>query len=242
MNVVAAAANDFNCSSGQVRYWTYGIAPTRVFVVEWNGVPGYSSNGNMTTQIRLYETTGIVEVHIPNASSTNNKVVGLQNANASVGTTVYSSTNIITNRAWRFTPGATYTYQWATAGSPISNANSGTYNTPALSNAGTVTYSVSATNPVTQCATSQNVNITVNGIPNNPQAQNSVQCGPGVPTASVSSSNGTPTYNYYNLYTSSTTNSSNLLSYVISKFATIVAATRKTIKLTNQSTEFPANE
>ncbi len=173
MNVVAAAANDYYCYSGLVRYWTYGMAPTRVFVIEWNGVPGFITNGSMTTQIKLFETTGIVEVHVLNASSTNTKVVGLQNADASIGSTAYSSANAITNQAWKFVPGAAYTYQWYTGtntNSPISGATSGTYTTTSAQSAtaGQKTYTVAATNPITGCASTQPATITVNALPSAP--------------------------------------------------------------------------
>jgi hypothetical protein len=165
-NVIAAAANDFYATvSGTIRYWTQGIAPTRTFVAEWNAVPGWTTNGSMTVQVKLFETTGNVEIHVQNASSSNNKVVGLQNADASIGATAYANTAAITNTAWKFIPGANYTFQWATAGSNISGATATTYTTPVLSTPGTATYSVAATNPNTQCTTTQSVNITVNALP-----------------------------------------------------------------------------
>ena len=166
LNIIAAAAVDLNAGlGGTIRYWTQGTAPTRIFVVEWSGVPGFSSNGSNTAQIKLYETTGNVETHIQNSSSTSNKIVGLQNADASIGAMPFSNTTTITNQAWKFIPGANYTFQWATAGVNIPSATATTYTTPTLNTPGTVTYSVAATNPNTQCTTTQSVNITVNALP-----------------------------------------------------------------------------
>jgi hypothetical protein len=170
-NIIAAAANDYYATvSGTIRYWTQGIAPTRTFVAEWNGVPGFTTNGSMTVQVKLFETTGNVEIHVQNASSTNNKVVGLQNADASVGATAYSSATAITNTAWKFIPGANYTFQWATAGSNIGGATATNYTTPNLSTPGTVTYNVAATNPNTGCASSQSVSVQVNALPSAPNS------------------------------------------------------------------------
>ena len=175
LNVIAAPAVDLNAGDGgDIRYWVKGIAPTRVFILEWNGVPGYGSNGTNTSQIKLFETTGNVEVHVQNSSSTSNKVVGLQNADASIGTTASSGTATLTNQAWKFIPGADYTFQWSSAGADISGATSGTYTTDALATAGTVTYTVAATNPNTACASSEDVSITVNSLPASPNSAGDV--------------------------------------------------------------------
>jgi hypothetical protein len=175
LNVIAGPAVDLNAGDGgDISYWVKGLAPTRVFILEWNGVPGYGGNGTTTSQIKLYETTGNVEVHVQNSSSTSNKVVGLQNADASVGTTATSGTGAITNSAWVFIPGADYTFQWSTGGSDVVDATSSTYTTPALSTAGTTTYSVSALNPNTQCAATETVAITVNALPAAPNSSGDV--------------------------------------------------------------------
>ena len=166
-NVIAAAAVDLWLTSGIVRYFTDGIAPTRKFVIEYSAAAGYSGGSN-TVQIKLCETTGIVEIHVTNASAfggSANKVVGLQDLTQTIGATAYSNTATITNTAWKFVPGANYTFQWATAGSNIGGATATTYTTPTLNTPGTVTYSVAATNPNTQCTTTQSVNITVNALP-----------------------------------------------------------------------------
>ena len=181
-NVIAAGANDFNATSGTIRYWIQGIAPTRTFVVEWNAIPGYVS-GSTTSQIKLFETTGNVEIHISNNNtvgygSITNKVVGLQNADASIGATAYSNTGTITNTAWKFIPGANSTFQWATAGANIGSATATSYTTPALNTPGTVSYSVSATNPNTQCATTKTVSLVVNALPAAPNSSGDVTaCG-----------------------------------------------------------------
>ncbi len=234
-NVIAAGANDFNATSGTIRYWIQGIAPTRTFVVEWNAIPGYVS-GTTTSQIKLFETTGNVEIHISNNNTVGfgnitNKVVGLQNADASVGATAYSNTPTITNQAWKFIPGANYTFQWATAGANIGGATATTYTTPTLSTPGTVTYSVAATNPNTQCTTTQSVNIAVNALPSAPNSSGDVTaCSTlGNQTLAVTTGAG-ETADWFAASTGGTVLASgdNVLSYSTATAATYYAAAQNT--------------
>jgi len=174
MNIIAGGACDLTITNGTVRYWTQGIAPTRVFVLDYN-VNGLGSGAN-NFQIKLFETTGIVEIHVTsNTAQTGvNKVIGINNSIGSVGSTAYSSANNLTNTAWKFIPGANYTFQWTTAGANIGGATATTYTTPTLNTSGQVTYSVAATNPNTQCTTTQSVNIAVNALPSAPNSSGDV--------------------------------------------------------------------
>ncbi|MFT3911080.1 MAG: T9SS type A sorting domain-containing protein [Ferruginibacter sp.] len=66
-----------------------------------------------------------------------------------------------------------------------------------------VTYTVTATNPSTGCTSAPGiVPVTVNPVPVTPTGTNSVQCGFGVPTASVSGAGGT--YKWYSAPTGGT--------------------------------------
>jgi hypothetical protein len=219
LNIIALAANDNNLSvtgaSSSIQYWTEGIAPTRVFVLYYNQAVQYATGPGFTTgQIKLFETTGNVETHITTSTSTNNKVVGLQNFDASIGAMPFSSTNTITNQAWRFIPGANYTFQWATAGSPIGGATSTTYTTPVLSTPGTVSYSVAATNPNTQCTTTQSVNITVNSLPAAPVSLGDVTaCNTAGSQNLVVSTGAGETADWYNASTAGTLLTNNNTTY-----------------------------
>jgi hypothetical protein len=221
-NVIGLMLSDMrfstdNGGNGILRYWNDGIAPTRRFILSGT-YPQYSGGALTTVQLILYETSGIVEVHITSSAATIGRTVGLQDATKTIGALAPGwnnrTTTLTTSEAWRFTPPANYTFQWSTAGQAIAGATQSSYTTPTLTSAGTLTYNVAATNPTTQCATTQSVNITVNGIPNPPVAQNSTQCGPGVPTASVSSGNGSQNDNSYSWYTQNTINPSYLVSGV----------------------------
>jgi hypothetical protein len=179
LNIIALAANDNNLSvtgaASSIQYWTEGIAPTRVFVLYYNQAVQYATGPGFTTgQIKLYETTGNVETHITTSTSTNNKVVGLQNFDASIGAMPLSTAATITNQAWRFVPGANYSFQWSNVSGPISGATSTTYNTGNLSTVGANAYSVSALNPNTGCASTQSVSVTVNATPAAPVSSGDV--------------------------------------------------------------------
>ena len=236
LNIIALAANDNNLSvtgaASSIQYWTEGIAPTRVFVLYYNQAVQYATGPGWTTgQIKLFETTGIVETHITTSTSTNNKVVGLQNFDASIGAMPYSSANSITNQAWKFIPGATYSFQWATAGSNIGGATATSYPTPSLSTPGIVTYSVAAYNPNTQCTTTQSVNITVNSLPAAPNSLGDVTACSALGNQSLAVTTGAgETADWFAASTGGTVLASgdNVLSYSTATAGTYYAAAQNT--------------
>ena len=214
MNIIAGGACDLTITNGTVRYWTQGIAPTRVFVLDYN-VLGLTSGAN-NFQIKLFETTGIVEIHVTSNTAQGgvNKVIGINNSDGTIGSTAYSSANNLTNTAWKFIPGANYTFQWTTAGSPIGGATSTTYTTPVLSTPGNVTYSVAATNPNTQCTTTQSVNITVNSLPAAPVSLGDVTaCNTAGSQNLVVSTGAGETADWYNASTAGTLLTNNNTTY-----------------------------
>jgi gliding motility-associated-like protein len=102
---------------GTIRYQVYGTAPFRRLVVSWNAVPMFSCTGNLGTfQIKIYETTNVVETHIQNkpnctqwAGGTGTH--GLHNQPGTIGVIIpgRNSTQWTTNNeGYRFTPGV----QW----------------------------------------------------------------------------------------------------------------------------------
>lgn len=90
-NAILGPWQDIDASSGgDIRYQTLGTAPNRRFVVSYFNIPMYGSgcNGNSSLhfrgQIKLYETTNEIEVHLANkrvCSSWNGgtAILGLQN-------------------------------------------------------------------------------------------------------------------------------------------------------------------
>lgn len=54
-------------SGGVIRYQTIGTAPNRVFILEYCNIPMFSCTGLLfTDQIKLFETSNIIETHITN--------------------------------------------------------------------------------------------------------------------------------------------------------------------------------
>lgn len=84
---VSALGGDLTSNSSTIVYGTTGSSPNRVFVVQWNNARRYSSgiiNGDFNFQIRLYETSNVVEMRYGSctpATNTNfNVQVGLRGA------------------------------------------------------------------------------------------------------------------------------------------------------------------
>jgi len=69
-------------SGGSIRYQTIGTAPNRVLVVEFNAIPHYYSGPDFVTgQIKLFETTNCIEVHVQTQNETSGfHTLGIQNA------------------------------------------------------------------------------------------------------------------------------------------------------------------
>ena len=188
-------------ASATLKHWTEGIAPTRKFIVQYAGAVPFAGDytGRQDAELVLNVTTGIVEIYViratNNGPTTNanslNKYIGLQDKLKTTGATSPNCSTTVNNywngvqdqissgsgQAWKFVPPASYNFQWSTAGSNIGGATATTYTTPALSTSGSVSYSVAATNPNTNCTTTKSVSITVNALPSAPvSAGNVTEC------------------------------------------------------------------
>lgn len=126
-NAVLGPWHDIDPSlGGTIRYYTTGVAPNRKFVVSFENIPMFgtpcdaNSALNFTGQIKLYETTNAIEIHIGNkrfCSSHNNgeAVLGLHSFDGTIyrppvnatahnavgGVGPYNQWNM-TNTAYRF--------------------------------------------------------------------------------------------------------------------------------------------
>ncbi len=196
-NVVAMVSQDNQLStSGNVKYWTTGYAPNRKFIVQFSAVPEYSGSGTTTAQAIFFETTGIVEIHITNASTSSSraKIVGLQDSTKTIGAApVNGSTTNITNTAYRFTPPSNYTTIWTPA-LDIFGANSGTNLFTRTSNynaIGNNTINLTLTNTVTGCSNASNpasIDVVVIDPPVDPITAGNTICGPKASSVSVTNS------------------------------------------------------
>lgn len=129
-NAILAPWHDVDPSSGAatptIHAITLGTAPNRRFIVSWENIPMYSTGcetvtaSNFSGQIKLFETTNAIEIHIRNkrvCATFNNgqAILGLHNYNGSiyvppVNATVHNATAnapynnwSMTNQAYRFT-------------------------------------------------------------------------------------------------------------------------------------------
>lgn len=161
-NIIALMATDMhmgtNTVDGSIKYWTEGYAPNRVFVIQYKNVNSFSANPSATVQCRLYETIGVVEIHILEKTFSRSAIVGLQDATQTIGAVAPGRAGgtwtVTTPEAWRFTPPANYNTIWtATTVNGSSTLASGTnIFTQTVAPAITTTYSISYTNQTTGCA------------------------------------------------------------------------------------------
>jgi hypothetical protein len=183
LNTIGVLATDFYFNvSGSVKYWTEGYAPNRIFVLEYNNGPGWTADGIHSAQCHLYETTGIVEIHVKEATGTGTfafaKTIGLQDGTGTVGAVApvcgltppafwnaRSATILASNpQGWRFSPPANYLTVWnaTDANNPngygvtnnIDNSPINTINgfTATVAPTITTTYSILYTNATTFCS------------------------------------------------------------------------------------------
>jgi len=175
VNTIGVLATDlYMTNTGYVRFWTEGAAPNRVFVLEYNS-PGWISDGNHNAQVHLYETLGLVEIHVNQATGTGAfagpKTIGLQNGTGTIGATApvvcdvngnqggwvtwYSRVSTITTadpKGWRFSPPVTYTFAWAPGGEIAGSTNNSTaLAAPTATSPGVTTYSITVTDNLSGC-------------------------------------------------------------------------------------------
>jgi gliding motility-associated-like protein len=111
---------------GTIRYAVYGTAPYRHLTISWYQIPMFSCTSLIySSQLQLYETTGIIESHIANRPlcstwNSGNAVHALHNSNGTVADIVPGRNNTpwtISNEGYRWTPqGLNPTINWYSNG------------------------------------------------------------------------------------------------------------------------------
>jgi gliding motility-associated-like protein len=98
--------------SGNVKYFTSGTTPNRVFVVKFNAITQYPSftgtNGVTNAEIHLHETSGVIDILIQNTTySSDPHTTGIKDSTG-LGVAAPGRNNalytISTPEAWRFVP------------------------------------------------------------------------------------------------------------------------------------------
>lgn len=192
-NVIAAVSQDNRLTTaGSISYWTTGYAPNRKFVTQYNAVPAYNSSGFTTAQVILFETTGIIEIHITNSTTSYAKYVGLQDSSRTIGAAPINgaTATITTSTAYRFSPPSNYSTVWSPSLN-LTGATSGTnvFNTATnFATTGPYNVSLTLTNLVTGCtnaAAPSSIDLWVVDAPLSPVTQGTTICGPKTATITV---------------------------------------------------------
>lgn len=147
--IIAAIWDDMHtCTTGKVHYRLTGAAPNRVLTVEWL-FGNYGESGGAytkTVQVRLYETTNVVEiVYGTNGGATySGATIGIASGSTSyqsVSTTGNTSSNTVPNDANTTLPasGRRYTFTPSAAASTYTSS----------------TVTQQATGPILRCGTNQ---------------------------------------------------------------------------------------
>jgi hypothetical protein len=100
---------DYSCSPTYWRYGTSGTTPNRIFTVSWIAfrTNGGSCGTYVYTQIKLFETSNIIEVHLQSNSLGTSGSIGIENAAGTVGYQAICNSTTTNATAWRWTPCAT---------------------------------------------------------------------------------------------------------------------------------------
>ncbi len=170
-NIIAPCFGDMDWRfGGVISTYTSGVAPNRIFVINYNGTSGggfytgAAPSALVITQVQLFETSNIIKVHstsIP--TSTTNHAQGIENAGGTTGFIVTGRNNGLwtaSNDAVQFLPSAgTFTYSWT----PGTFLNSTTIANPmATGVTATTTYTVTAS--AGGCSSSGSVTLTSGAV------------------------------------------------------------------------------
>lgn len=201
-----------------IRRQVYGTAPYRRLVVSFNSIPFFSCTTTYGTfQIKIYETTNVIETHIQNKPSCQwaggTATHGLHNINGTVGVIVpgRNSTQWTTqNEGYRFTPGV----QWTNTLGQTFPYNNGNLTVTPPANGGTVGYWL-----IGGCGGTNSSSISDTTWLNFSQISGSISnttdfCGGGVGTASFNNPSGNfePFTYSWSPSNQTTQNATNLLS------------------------------
>ncbi|WP_018615798.1 T9SS type A sorting domain-containing protein [Segetibacter koreensis] len=169
-NLIALAMGNVLQSTGNAKYFISGIAPNRIFVVEFTNFKFRKNpsqiNGSVNGQIQIFENKNIIEVHVTNVNKDTPpgqqvpSTLGIENADGTQGNSPPGKFNSIwdaTNVAYRWVPIAGYSW------SPSTFLNATNISNPVATGVNTVTnYTVTITDVIGCSTTSGPLTINVN--------------------------------------------------------------------------------
>ena len=84
-NNIIAAIWDNMTGTGTIKYWTVGSVPNRTFIIDFDLVRS-GSLASEIAQVKLFETTNVIEIHTQTASFTNGNAAtqGIENSTGSI--------------------------------------------------------------------------------------------------------------------------------------------------------------
>ncbi|MEP6645497.1 MAG: GEVED domain-containing protein [Saprospiraceae bacterium] len=197
-NSIAPLWDDNNTTGGAVEYSTTGSSGTRVLTVQWTnmhvGASGNAGQPTISMQLKLYETTGIVQfiygstsaplsstgasIGISGVSGNFISVTPLSPPNTSTTSTVTENSTI--SSAVNFPSGTTYTFTppslpltfaWSPAGLVVNPTSQNTATTPLAS---TTTFTVTVSNG--GCSSTASATVTIVPLTCNPPVASSPLC------------------------------------------------------------------
>jgi len=206
----------FGTGAGTASNFDWDGSSNIVVSISWSRVPGAATATSTTMKV---DNVGFVSSAYrqrdnlsPTAMSDETSVNSTSSSRPKFIFGAQIDTNTTANYAWTWSDGATTVLSAAT-GSVILPASA------------TTTYTATATNATTGCASnSLPITVTANPLPTAPTATNSVQCGTIVPTASVSDTNTFASAAIYNWYASNTSTTP-LQSSTSATFTSLVSST-----------------
>jgi PKD repeat protein len=115
-NFIALLKADLNPANAgsAINYFTTGIAPNRILVVNFGTSYYNQTTKPVSVQALLYETSNIIELHVDTISSGLTSVQGIENLGGTVGVVIPGRNSAIfsaNNEGWRFAPAA-FSYNW----------------------------------------------------------------------------------------------------------------------------------
>jgi hypothetical protein len=203
-NYIAISHDDLNVNAaGQVSYFTNGISPNRIFVINYNGVKYYNSasnNGDLTGQIQLFESDGHIEIHVANSvdPTLSAKSLGIENATGTAGYSPATRNNvaydITTPEAWKFAP-ISNSYLWSENGVGTTLTSTSTNPTSASGIAATKVYTVLVTSGA-GCTATGNTTVTVTPLVCQPATVSGTLCAGSNFTVTANITGGGVPYHY----------------------------------------------